>query len=121
MEHRCSARVPVSYRVTLYRDKMPVAVCATKNISLGGLFVATGPLVYPKNTTLEVDIKLDTEQGAARYRLPACVVFHSQEGVGLMFLESSDEVLDNIRRTMRSGEAENTTLDIGLLTQSASG
>lgn len=102
MEHRWSARTPISTRVTLYRNKMPVAVCAATDIGLGGMFVATGPLTYSKDTTLEVDLKLQTEQGPARFRLPACVVYHSQTGVGLMFLESDHEVSRTIRRMLQN-------------------
>ncbi|MGD8568651.1 MAG: PilZ domain-containing protein [Gammaproteobacteria bacterium] len=102
MEHRWSARIPIATRVTLYRNKMPVAVCAATDIGLGGMFVATGPLTYSKDTTLEVDIKLDTEQGPTRFRLPACVVYHSQTGVGLMFLESDNEVSRTIRRLLQN-------------------
>ena len=103
MEHRWSARAPISNRVTLFRNKMPVAVCVAKDIGRGGLFVATGPLTYSKNTILDIDIKLDTDQGSKRFRLPACVVHRSEAGVGLMFLETNEEVALNIRRLLLNG------------------
>jgi hypothetical protein len=102
MEHRWSARTPISTRVTLYRNKMPVAVCVATDIGLGGMFVATGPLIYQKDTTLDVDIKLDTDRGPERYRLSACVAYHSQTGVGLMFLESDNEASHTIRRMLQN-------------------
>ena len=103
MEHRWSARTLISKRVTLFRNKMPVAVCVAKDIGRGGMFVATGPLTYSKNTILDVEIKLDTDQGPERFRLPACVVYRSEAGVGLMFIETNEEVALHIRRLLLNG------------------
>jgi hypothetical protein len=104
MEHRWSARIPLSTRVTLYRNKQAVAVCTAKDIGRGGLFVATGSsLSCSTNTTLEVDIKLQTKEGEKRFRLSACIVYRCEAGVGLMFLESNPEFSRHVRWLLLNG------------------
>jgi hypothetical protein len=104
MEHRWSTRIPLSTRVTLYRNKEAVAVCIAKDIGRGGLFVATGPTIsYSTNTTLEVDIKLQTEEGTKRFRLSACIIYRCEAGMGLMFLEPHHEFSVHVRRLLLNG------------------
>lgn len=103
MEHRWSARIPLSTRVTLYRNRQPVTECFAKDIGRGGLFVATGPLTYSKNTPLDVDITLDTDEGPKQFCLPAYIIRCTETGVGLMFRESNNELSSLIRRLLLNG------------------
>lgn len=102
MEHRWSARVPISSRVTLYRNKLPVAICTARDIGRGGLFVSEAPLDYAENTILDIDFPLLTTQGVKRFRMPVCVVHRAKRGMGLMFLENCEEISREVRWLSRS-------------------
>ena len=111
MEHRWSVRTPLSTQVTIYHNKLPVAVCTTKDIGLGGLFINSGPITYPVNTTLDLEFKLDSGEEFKQYRMLACVVYGSEKGLGLMFLEPNPEVIRTVRK-MILDNAHNHTQDI---------
>ena len=65
------------------------------NISRGGIFIETGTCKWRKNEYLEVEFIGCNGNGSIR--LPAVVVHHSEQGVGLMF----DAVTDEQRRVLR--------------------
>ncbi|MEJ2181883.1 MAG: PilZ domain-containing protein, partial [Gammaproteobacteria bacterium] len=109
MEHRWSTRIPHSTQVTLYHKKLPVAVCTTHDIGLGGLFVTTGPLTYPLDTMLDVEIQLDNDGELKWFRLPASVVHDSENGLGMMFLESNLEVKRSIRQIILDNACKHTS------------
>ena len=100
MEHRWSVRVPFTTQVILHHNGLPVAVCKSSDIGLGGLFIKTGPLTYPRNSVLHIEIELNTELGPKRFRLRTSVVFSSESGMGLMFLESNSAVSRTIRQLL---------------------
>jgi hypothetical protein len=103
MEHRWSVRTPFTTKVTLYSNDLPFAVCNSRDIGLGGLFIKTGPLTYRKNWILDIDIELNTDFGMERFRLRTSVVFISETGMGLMFLEPSSAMSRAIRRLLLEG------------------
>jgi len=111
MEHRWSVRTPLSTKVTIYHNKIPVAVCTTKDIGLGGLFINSGPLTYPVNTTLDLEFKLDSGKEFKQYRIFSSVVYSSEKGLGLTFLESNQEVTRTVRK-MIFDNAHNHTQEI---------
>ena len=92
MEHRCSKRVCNSEKVLIHHNSLPVASCKMRNISVGGMFVETGPLTYRKNTPLKVEFTL----GHTCFRLPVMVVNQTNEGMGLMFLEADRLVIEEM-------------------------
>ena len=117
MENRWSARTPFTAQVTLHHNSLPVAQCRASNIGLGGLFIKTGPLTYPRNSILEVDIKLNTDLGPERFRLRTCVVNSSETGLGLMFLDSNCVVSRSIRQILLGGaDVETPMHNFGLAT-----
>ena len=97
MEHRWSSRIPLSSQVTLYHNKIPVAICTAHDIGLGGLFITTEPLTYPLNTTLDVEFELDSDGVSKWFRIPACIVHGAKNGLGMMFVETNLEVKRSIR------------------------
>jgi hypothetical protein len=120
MEHRWSARTPYITQVSLHHNSLPVAVCSVSNIGQGGLFVKTGALTYPKNSILEVDIKLKTDQGSKWFHLRTVVVYRSDVGLGLMFLDSNVELFRSIRQILLDGmDMEAPMDDLDLMPTSA--
>ena len=89
MEHRCSKRFSQSEKILIHHNALPVAFCKMRNISVGGMFIETGPLTYRKNTPLEVEFVLNDRW----FRLPVMVVNQTKEGMGLMFLEPDPVVI----------------------------
>lgn len=104
MEHRWSVRIPFTTEVILHHNGLPVAVCKSSDIGLGGLFIKTGPLIYPRDSVLDLSIELNTDQGRKRFHLRSAVVFRSETGMGLMFLDPNSTVSRTIRQLLLDGE-----------------
>jgi hypothetical protein len=100
MEHRCSARVPTTAKVLIYQNTIPVALCRTNDIGMGGMFLKYSGIIYPKNTLLELEFNLATESGVKLFHVPACVVHGANEGLGLMFLKSDTVLCGTIRKML---------------------
>jgi hypothetical protein len=100
MEHRWSARLPTTTKVTIYHNRIPVVLCRANDIGMGGMFVETGPLSYPRNTTLEVEFELDTKLESKLFHVRACVVYGSEDGLGLVFLDSNSVLTRTIRQML---------------------
>lgn len=97
MEHRWNSRTDTTIRVTLYHSRIPVIVCRASNISLGGLFVKSGPITYPKDTVLEAHFQLENDQGLYEFHARTCVVYSTGHGLGLMFIKPDTTLLKSIR------------------------
>lgn len=85
MEHRFHPRRELQTEVTLYHRGEAVAICTTRNISLGGMLVHTAPLRFCKNLPLELELRAKPFTPGTRLRLSAFVVHDQGEGTGLMF------------------------------------
>ena len=124
MENRWSVRTPLTSMVTLYHNKIPVAVCTAQDIGLGGIFINTGPITYPLNTPIDIEFELGRHDNHKWYRLPACVVHGAKDGMGLMFLEPNSEIKRIIRRMILDDALHNeptkTNYDNSLKTNTAS-
>lgn len=98
MEHRWHHRKPLNHSVIIYRQGCAIAICAVKNISLGGIALQSGPLGFPRNTPVEIELQLDHALHMRRHRLPACVVYHRNGTTGLAFTVLSDSTRAALRR-----------------------
>jgi len=107
MEHRWRTRIPLSTRVTLYRNNKPIAKCMTKDIGIGGVFLESGSLSYVKNTILTVQLTLETEEGPEQFRLLVCIRHSTDTGVGLMFLADENNFSHHIRQLVLNGVTDN--------------
>lgn len=89
MEHRWSLRKPVDIEITLRRQGVPARRYRTRNISLEGVFVESGPESWPEDTFLELELPLygyrGIQQREERHRIPVVVVHRAEDGMGLMF------------------------------------
>jgi hypothetical protein len=90
--------------VLLYHNNIPVVHCKTVNIGADGMFVRTGALRYGTNTMLKVEFKPGETQEVQSHMIPAMVVHHSREGMGLMFAGGNSNAMqvwrDIVRRTV---------------------
>ncbi|WP_455207398.1 PilZ domain-containing protein [Kaarinaea lacus] len=112
MEHRCSVRLPVAMNVLLYHNNIPVIHCKTLNIGADGMFVHTGALKYGTNTMLKVEFKRETNPVSQSFTMPAMVVHHSREGLGLMFPGGNSEAMQAWRDIVRRTVLENSISQI---------
>lgn len=89
MEHRWSLRKPVDIEIGLRRQGTSAKRYKTRNISLEGIFVESGPDNWPEDTFLELELPLyDNQSGIEReqrHRIPVVVVHRADGGMGLMF------------------------------------
>jgi hypothetical protein len=85
MEHRWSVRKPARVEVALRREGASFNQFKTRDISMEGVFVESGPDSWPEDTFLELDLPLFENGRQVRHRVPVVVVHRSQEGMGLMF------------------------------------
>ena len=99
MEKRVYARYPGQIKFLLYRNRIPVVTCQSENIGPDGMFVQSNPVSYTKNTIVEVEFETRQGGSASRFRLPAKVVYITQNGMGLRFIPS-DSVEDQMSHVM---------------------
>lgn len=85
MEHRWSVRKPVDVKVALRRQGASFNWFKTRDLSMEGVFVESGPDSWPEDTFLELEIPLYDNGKQTRHRVPVVVVHRSREGMGLMF------------------------------------
>lgn len=104
MEHRFHQREAIEVEAVVFHRGNPTAICQTRDLSLGGAFIRTGPLSFCRHTPLELELALPGEERLERHRLPAFVVHSGPEGAGLMFLNIGADARSAIRRSLRSFE-----------------
>ena len=86
MEHRLSLRTPFSVNVAIYYRGLGLLRGRSLDISRHGMFVATGPMVLPLHTIVDVAFPLEAGKNAEPLeRTSAMVVRMTRNGVGLMF------------------------------------
>lgn len=96
MQHRrASLRYPAVFKVMLYHDNRPIAECSVKNVCRDGMFVQTGDIPLQPETRLDIEFEAAATGRQTRARLPASVVYQSDQGLGLRFMEPTtrDEIL----------------------------
>lgn len=101
MEHRWSIRKPHQCSVIVDCPRIGLAATQLRDIGIGGMFVETGKVDLPLNATINVAFALDQEE----FCLPAMVVHRTQNGAGLMFLESELDVLRTLRDALSTADA----------------
>lgn len=117
MEHRYSVRLPVTINVLLYHNNIPVVHCKTRNIGADGMFVQTGSLKYGTNTMLKVEFKPDEGKDNHSHIIPALVVHHANDGMGLMFPGGNSEAMKVWRNIVRQTVLNNSINQIDTLLQ----
>ncbi|MDQ2075315.1 PilZ domain-containing protein [Marinimicrobium sp. ABcell2] len=115
MEHRKTQRVPAHINVLIYQRGLPVSVATVRNISKGGMFVATDFEGVDINQKLDVEFRLagqDQEVVDSQW-VSAIVVRKSEMGLALECDDDSEdfrsEAVAEVFYWLRSA----TTADVG--------
>lgn len=109
MEHRYNERRTIALNAQIYRQGTLVGTGKTRDFGLGGTFVETRWVGYAKNTPLEVKMTLLNGKGKRKqFRLPAVVVHHNGEGLGLMFHALDGEAVQALWATLLAADQNRT-------------
>lgn len=99
-DHRWSTRLPLELEVKVFDGGQPVVQGHTHNIGIGGMFVQTNRYKLPLNSQIAVAFSVDAPGGASHHRLPATVIWSSDEGAGLMFTDFNVETVHTLREIL---------------------
>lgn len=113
MEHRASPRKTISQYVLVYQNNLPVLRGTARNISLEGLFLETGPVIFKKDTLLEVEFHLGTGAMRKHYRVPVVVRRKTKTGLGMVFKNIETESVRRIQEFLYRDEQVSSPLMIG--------
>ena len=97
MEHRWSARKPVTGNVVVECPRVGLVKATMRDVSLSGMFVDTGPMVLPLNAPVSVVFNIPSEKSDGDYCLQAMIVRHTAKGAGIMFLDPDSETIRGMR------------------------
>lgn len=97
MEHRWSARKPVTGNVIVECPRIGLVRAALRDISLGGMLVETTAVVLPLNAPVSVVFDLPLEDRREGFCLQAMIVRHTSGGAGVMFLDPETSVMRSMR------------------------
>ena len=90
MEQRLSFRTPFAVNVAIYYKGLGLLRGRALDVSRHGMFVATGPMLLPIHTKVDVAFTLERGKGGPLERTTATVVRLNHDGVGLMFTNEID-------------------------------
>lgn len=104
MEHRWGRRVPVQLNVGLRIEPLAATSAVMRDISVSGAFIAT-PLPPPVFSQVHVELMLTYENRQERYELPAYVVRHTADGIGIEWAELAPAAICRQLRLSETGAA----------------
>jgi len=107
MEHRLNARECLAIPVMLYQYGLPMLCGTCADVSRGGLFVRTTGVRFRANECFEVELR--SAQGRMQ-RIPAVVVHWREDGVGLMFNDLGDRLVQELEQLL---DAERAVVNCG--------
>ena len=97
VEHRWSARKPLSIEVGLYYPPIGRINGRTRDVSLEGMFVDLQGAQIPPQSRVEVTFTVNNNGEPTEHRLPAYVVHERDGGVGLMLQHVGYREFDALR------------------------
>lgn len=103
MEHRWSARRPVTGNVVVECPRIGLVRAALRDVSLGGMCVETNAVVIPINAPVSVVFDLESDEQREGYCLQAMVVRHTSRGAAIMFLDPEASVVRSMRDVLYGG------------------
>lgn len=102
MEHRWSLRTPIELDVDLIRESgSGHEAFKTRDIGLGGVFLEGGGAYPEKNTNVELNFILTTDEGDMKHRIKARVVRIADDGIGLMFRDFDVGAFRSLQEVLR--------------------
>jgi hypothetical protein len=104
MEHRRARRISAQISALVRHRGVPVAYCATRDISLEGAQLNCGGMGFDSRVPLEVDLHLEGPAGTRYVRMPA-VVMHCADGrLGVLFTSREPAVLQRLEGLLDEAE-----------------
>ena len=97
MESRQYDRVLKNINVRLYQDDTFVNLSKTCDITVGGMFINTDPLLFPKNSNLNVVFDSPLDNSGRQHQYSATVVHRCLKGIGIRLSDNNalNEYLPN--------------------------
>ncbi len=99
-DHRWSTRLPLSVDVKVFDGGQPIAQGRTQNVGIGGMFVDTNRKPLPLNSQIAVAFSVSANGNVSHHRLPATVIWSSEEGTGLMFTDFNVDTVHTLREIL---------------------
>lgn len=92
-ERRKTPRKSMAMDVALYYGGLGMLRGVTRDISMNGMFIETGPIKLPVNVPVDIVFGVGDGKQSAQHRLSAMIVRSVETGVGAMFrnMESGGE------------------------------
>ena len=103
-DHRWSMRLPLSLEVKVFEGGEPIAQGHTQNVGIGGMFIDTHHNKLPLNSRIAVAFSVNTKGAMSHHRLPATVIWATEEGAGLMFTDFNVETVHTLREILYPGQ-----------------
>ena len=103
--NRWSERQGVRLDITLLDNGQEVLQTTSKNISIGGIFIATAAQTLDIDKKLHVAFTLRNANGDQRHSLPARVVHQHNGGTALAFSDYNIQTLNALRVLLYDGAA----------------
>jgi hypothetical protein len=93
MDRRSYERRRLHEAATLQSPRSGSLVATMRDLSLGGMYVETGPAGLSQNSTVRVSFNLPEAQGHEPLTLDAVVVRRGRDGSGLMFVRMDQDAI----------------------------
>lgn len=100
MEQRWTERIPVAVEVLVNYPSLGLVRGRSKDISLEGMFVETGPIALAAESSLLISLMLPEGQNNQQCDIPAQVVYSTQGGAGLVFCSLDVPAIGHLRRLL---------------------
>lgn len=86
----------MSTNALIYIDGIPVINATVRNMGRDGAYVETRGPVLSRGTAVDLELRLRMPGTEKRYRLPAMVMHHDTDGMGLLFRHLQDKDIRDI-------------------------
>jgi len=93
MEHRRARRVSTQISALIRNRGVPVAYCATRDISLEGAQLNCGGMDFESRAPLEVDFHLEGPSGRHQVRMSGVVMHCANGRIGVLFTNREPETI----------------------------
>jgi hypothetical protein len=93
MDRRSYERKHLRHAATLHAPRSGALVATMRDLSLGGMYVETGPAGLPQNSAVKVSFALPDSGSHESFTLEAVVVRRGRDGSGLMFVRMEQDVI----------------------------
>lgn len=103
-DHRWSARLPMALAVKIFDGGQPVAQGQTHNVGIGGMYIETAHQKLPPNSQIAVAFTVSANGNTSHHRLPATVIWSSDDGAGLMFTDFNVDTVHTLREILYPGQ-----------------